>query len=114
MRVCPERDLRSRGKKDELLDFEVRMNTPIGVRFGHMTVLRNPGTVRGHLDILKHREPFEGTIDSSGNCRIFGKIITLMRTICYEATGRITPDSLELSIADDRHILKIFGTPWRP
>lgn len=94
--------------------YDVRMNTPIGVRLGHMTVLRNLDTVSGHLDILKHCEPFEGTIDSDGNCKIFGKIITLMRTISYEATGKITPDSLELSITDDRHILKIIGTPCRP
>ena len=67
----------------------------------------------GHLDILKHSEPFEGTIDSDGNCKIFGKIITLMRTINYEATGKITPASLELSITDDRHVLKIIGTPSR-
>ncbi|MGN0553909.1 MAG: hypothetical protein ACI4I1_11015 [Oscillospiraceae bacterium] len=94
--------------------YDVRMNTPIGVRLGHMTVLRNLDTVSGHLDILKHCEPFEGTIDSDGNCKICGKIITLMRTISYEATGKITPDSLELSITDDRHILKIIGTPCRP
>lgn len=114
MPASTERDFGAKGKKDGFLDFDVRMNTPIGVRLGHMTVLRSLDTVSGRLDILKHSEPFEGTIDPDGNCRIFGKIITLMRTICYEATGRITPDSVELSITDDRHILKIVGTPCRP
>lgn len=109
-----ERAFNTEGNKDNSLDFNVCMNTPIGVRVGHMTVLRILDTVTGHLDILKHSEPFEGTIDSDGNCKIFGKIITLMRTINYEATGKITPDSLELSITDDRHILKIIGTPCRP
>lgn len=111
MFTCVERTFDTNGNEDKSLTFDVRMNTPVGVRSGHMTVLRNSNTVSGHLDILKHSEPFEGTIDSDGNCKIFGKIITLMRTISYEATGKITPDSLELSFTDDRHILKIIGTP---
>ncbi|MGM9653508.1 MAG: hypothetical protein ACI3XP_07720 [Eubacteriales bacterium] len=100
--------------EDHALAFDVRMRTPVGIRFGHMTVCRTLGRVRGHLDILNHCEPFDGTIDDGGNCKLSGRIITLMRTINYEATGTITPDSLELSITDDRHILKIIGTPCRP
>lgn len=114
MHDCAERAFGTNRNEDNSLAFDVHMNTPIGVRLGHMTVLLNLDTVSGHLDILKHREPFEGTIDSDGNCKISGKIITLMRTISYEATGKITPDGLELSITDDRHILKIIGTPCRP
>lgn len=70
--------------------------------------------VSGQLDILRHREPFEGTIDSDGNCQINGKLITLMRTINYVATGQITSDSLSLSLIDGRHVLKITGTASRP
>lgn len=99
--------------EDNSLTFDVRMRTPIGIRLGHMTVCRNLDRVSGHLDILNHSEPFDGTIDTEGNCELFGKIVTLMRTISYEATGKITPDNLELSITDDRHILKITGTPCR-
>lgn len=94
-------------------DYDVCMNTPIGNRSGHMTVLRSLDTVSGHLDILKHCEPFTGTIDPDGNCEIIGKIITLMRTINYVATGKITSDSLSLSITDDRYVLKITGTAHR-
>lgn len=111
---CADRTFDINGNGDISLNYDVRMSTPIGIRLGHMTVLCNSDTVSGHLDILRHSEPFEGTIDSDGNCKIFGKIITLMRTVSYEATGKITPDSLELSITDDRHILKITGTPCRP
>lgn len=94
-------------------EYNICMKTPIGVRLGQMTVMCNSNTVSGYLDILKHSEPFEGTIDSDGNCKIFGKIITLMRTINYEARGKITPNRLELFIADDRHILEIVGTPCK-
>ncbi|MGN0526399.1 MAG: hypothetical protein ACI4IF_03110 [Acutalibacteraceae bacterium] len=101
---------------DELksVSYDIHMRTPIGIRQGRMTVCCDLDKVSGYLDIFKHSEPFEGTIDSEGNCKIIGKIITLVRTISYEAIGKITPDSLTLSIIDDRHILKITGTPCRP
>lgn len=89
--------------------YNVKMSTPIGVRLGCMTVWRRYDKISGYLDILKHKESFEGTIDSNGNCKIIGKIITLMRTIDYEAIGKILPDSLSLLIKDDRHILEITG-----
>ncbi len=90
--------------------YDIRMRTPIGVRLGKMTICRDADRLSGYLDILKHKEPFEGTIDCEGNCRLIGKIITLMRTIHYEAIGKITPDSLALSIADGQYVLKITGT----
>lgn len=100
--------------QEHALNFDIRMRTPIGIRLGHMTVCRSLGRISGQLDILKHSEPFEGTIDDEGNCEMSGKIITLMRTINYKANGKITPDSLMLSIMDGRHILEITGTPCRP
>jgi hypothetical protein len=93
------------------LAFDVCMRTPVGTRTGRMTVFCNTDTVSGRLDILNHSEPFEGTMDRDGNCRLYGKIITLMRAIEYEAIGKIAHDSLELSIIDDRYIFEITGTP---
>ena len=95
-------------------EYDIRMKTPVGIRLGHMTVRRCVDALSGYLDILRHSEPFEGTIDSDGNCKLFGKMITLMRTVNYEATGKITPDSLSLSFIDGRHVLKITGTARRP
>lgn len=92
-------------------DYDVRMRTPVGIRLGHMTVCRNLGKVSGFLDILNHSEPFEGIIDHDGNCELSGKMITLMRTIRYVATGRITPDSLTLSVRDERNVFEMTGTP---
>lgn len=95
-------------------EYDVRMRTPVGIRLGHMSVYQNLGEIKGYLEILNHSEPFKGTIDDEGNCELTGKIITLMRTISYVAVGRITPDSLELSIKDGHHILEITGTLCRP
>lgn len=91
--------------------YNVRMQTSIGSRRGQMTVCIRSGRVVGYLNILQHSEPFEGTIDDSGNCKITGKLITLMRTVHYAATGTITPERLYLSLSDGQHILEITGTP---
>lgn len=90
--------------------FNVRMQTPVGIRLGKVYVYRDDNRLNGQFHILKHNEPFQGIIDNEGNCEISGKIITLMRTINYVATGKITSDSLTLSITDDHYVLKITGT----
>lgn len=97
-------------KEPASTEYDIRLRTPVGIRLGHMTVRRQRNTVSGSLNILKHTEPFEGTIDTEGNCKLFGKMITLIRTVSYEAVGTITPDSLMLSIVDGRHVLNITGT----
>lgn len=92
-------------------NYDVCMRTPVGNRLGHMTVCTNAGRVSGYLDILNHREPFDGTIDEAGNCEVSGKIITLMRTISYDAAGTITQGGIKLFIKDDNNVLEITGTP---
>lgn len=96
------------------VSYAIRMKTPIGIRLGTMVVTRNCGQISGSLDILAHSEPFVGTIDAQGNCSLFGKIVTLTRTICYDACGRITPEQLNLFIKDGHHALEISGTPFQP
>ncbi|MEA4912381.1 MAG: hypothetical protein VB092_07230 [Oscillospiraceae bacterium] len=90
--------------------YEIRMDTQIGPRFGRLTVLTRVEKLSGYLDILRHTEPFEGTIDGNGNCEFAGKIVTLIRTVSYIATGTITPDALCLSLTGDKSIFKITGT----
>ena len=67
--------------------YDITMQTPIGARYGSMAVRVEDGRVNGILTILKKAVPFEGVIHEDGNCRITGKLITLMRTIPYDATS---------------------------
>lgn len=90
--------------------YDVRMHTPLGDRLGQMTVFRENNQLSGSLSILGHDEPFIGIVDTEGNCAVSGKIITLMRTIRFAATGKITEDGLTLSIPDGNHILSIIAT----
>lgn len=95
----------------QCMAYEVRMQTSVGIRLGQMIVYRDGDRLNGYFEILNHNEPFEGTVDSEGNCRLHGRIITLMKTINYEAKGKITMEGLNLSIADEKHVLEITGTP---
>ncbi|MGM9680718.1 MAG: hypothetical protein ACI3XR_04345 [Eubacteriales bacterium] len=91
--------------------YDVRMRTSIGDRFGRITVTQNQERISGFFDILNHNEPFEGTVDEDGNCSFTGKIVTLMRTIQYQAIGKILPNEISLTIRDGHHTIKITGNP---
>lgn len=93
--------------------YHIHMRTPLGDRAGTLEVQIEKGRVRGYLEVLKHLEPFEGSIDESGQCRISGTLVTLMRTIPYTATGRITAEALQLSLQGGRDRFPVTGTAFR-
>ncbi|MGN0564168.1 MAG: hypothetical protein ACI4LH_05445 [Candidatus Heritagella sp.] len=93
--------------------YRIQMHTPLGSRPGTMEVLIEKNTVRGYLDILRHLEPFEGSIDENGRCRIRGILVTLLSRIPYTATGRITPDVLDLSLRGGQNRFPVRGTVCR-
>lgn len=78
--------------------YEVCMHTPIGKRYGSISVQADGGRISGNLYLLQHNEPFSGTIDEDGRCEFTGRLITLMRTISYAAAGTISEASLNLSL----------------
>lgn len=90
--------------------YHIQMQTPLGSRSGTLEVQIEKNKIRGHLNVLKHLEPFEGSIDENGYCSISGTLVTLMSSIPYTATGQITPDSLRLSLKGGRNLFPITGT----
>lgn len=92
-----------------VINYDVRLRTPIGLKKGQMTVTRNKGRISGTLDVLKHKEDFGGTIDEEGNCELSGKMVTLMQTINYDATGVMTDDRVELLLIDGCRVFEIKG-----
>ena len=50
--------------------YDVMMQTPIGVRYGTMSVTVDDSIIDGVLDILKRSNPFHGKIDEKGDCQI--------------------------------------------
>lgn len=90
--------------------YDVVMQTAIGARYGTMSVTVDNGKIDGMLDILKKENPFHGKINEKGDCQIKGKLTTLMRTIPYDATGRITQEALLLKLAGKQEMFEISGT----
>lgn len=95
--------------KSKAFTYSVRMKTPIGIKKGTMTVLRDGKKICGELNILSHCEPFEGSIAEDGSCVLSGTIVTLIRMIHYRATGIITADELKLFVADGNNLFEITG-----
>lgn len=91
--------------------YSVFMQTPLGRKQGVMTASVNQNVLKGWLDILGHREPFEGTIDPQGICTISGTFITLMRTVSFVATGKITASSVNLQMREERNVFELTGIP---
>lgn len=89
--------------------YNVVMRTPIGARYGTMTVTVENRTIHGMLRILKKANPFAGTINEKGDCRFTGELSTLTRTIPYDATGHVTEESLSLMLRGARETFDISG-----
>lgn len=90
--------------------YNIEMKTPIGLRYGTISLCFTENQLRGTLDLLGHSEPFDGAVDDAGNCTISGRLVTLMRTINYTAVGKVTQKAIELSLKGDRNNFEITGT----
>ena len=90
--------------------YDILMQTPLGKRSGTMQIRIADSRVSGMLAIMKHSEPFEGTVDAEGNCTIRGLLVTLLRRIPYTAVGTIRDGALRLSLTGERNTFEIRGT----
>lgn len=89
--------------------YNIILRTPIGARYGSINLVLAGKGLSGTLDLLERSNPFCGRVDGCGNCTISGQLVTLMRTIKYTAVGKITDESIELSLQGDQSNLKITG-----
>lgn len=89
--------------------YMICMQTPLGKREGTLIAEKDREILSGWLDILKHREPFEGVVDADGNCTISGELVTLTRRMAYVATGQISDSSLHLKVKGERNIYELSG-----
>jgi len=88
----------------------IEMETPLGIRKGSMKFLIEKEQVFGELTVLEKTEPFSGNINASGELSIRGVITSAIRTMEYEATGRIiNGEQLVLEIRHKESIYKVTG-----
>lgn len=91
--------------------YNVLLHTPIGHRSGSMNVKIDGGRISGMLHVLKEAKPFQGKIDTSGHCSFKGNLVTLTRTIPYQAEGIITEKAIELSLEGENKCYRLTGVP---
>ena len=91
------------------IEYDICMKTPIGSRYGKMRVAKEQDKLSGLLDVLKQPEAFEGEIDGNGNCTLYGKLVTLMQTIPYVATGTMSADTIFLTLQSGQSTFEING-----
>ena len=91
--------------------YSIALHTPIGVRQGTMDVQIHGKKASGVMHLLNRSEPFLGHIEETGECKFTGRLVTLMRTIPYQAMGRITKDNVELSLVGETESFQLTGRP---
>lgn len=94
-------------------EYDICMKTSMGSRYGKMRVVMEQSKLIGLIDVLKQPEAFTGEIDENGNCTIYGKLVTLMQTIPYVATGKISADSIFLILQGGQSTFEINGVARR-
>lgn len=93
--------------------YQIYMYTPLGKKPGKLYVRKKGNVLEGWLNILQHNEPFKGTVDEMGNCRISGSFITLMRTVSFVAVGKISDSTVCIQVKDGRDVFDLSGTTCR-
>lgn len=90
--------------------YEIEMQTPLGIKRGTLKIYIEQDKISGFLDVMNHSEPFAGSIDGEGYCEFTGRMITLMRTIEYKASGKLDEDGLSLALYGERNTFQVIGT----
>lgn len=89
--------------------YNISFHTPIGMKQGVMFVMFEENHIKGKMELLQQQVPFSGNIKENGDCQIRGYIKSLMRTIEYIATGKITKNKVFLNLKGGKHTFTISG-----
>lgn len=90
-------------------NYNIELDTEIGKRFGTMQLFVDGTKINGFMSILKHEEPLFGDISTDGNCKLYGKIVTLIKEITYTATGEFHDEELYLNVQLGKSNYKLKG-----
>ena len=89
--------------------YEIEMQTLIGIKHGTMYAEILHDEVKGFLNLMKQSTAFCGNIDINGKCKIHGKIISLTKTIPYQATGHMKKETVMLDMYTNQGEFHITG-----
>ena len=89
--------------------YSINMHTPLGIRQGKLLAVTRQNQISGTIEILEHTEPFEGSIEADGTCKIKGCLTSLMKKLEYVALGKVTPTAIKLMMHSENSSFKISG-----
>lgn len=89
--------------------YEIEMQTLIGIKHGTMYAEILPNKVKGVLNLMKQSTTFYGNITMNGECKIQGQLISLTKTIPYQAIGHMKKESVMLDMYTDQGKFHITG-----
>lgn len=89
--------------------YNICIKTPIGARFGTLCLTSLTGILDGSLELFRQVTPVSGEMDEYGNCRLAGSLITLMQTIPFTASGKISPHAVSLLLRSEQGEFELSG-----
>lgn len=79
-------------------NYLVEFISELGVKRGTLEIAINEDKINGLLTLLAHTEPVHGKINKNGKCKLYGKIVSLIKESNYTATGYINRANLNLDM----------------
>lgn len=90
-------------------NYNVVLDTELGKRNGTMQLSIDGTEIDGVLSLLNNTEPCYGNIGSDGYCNLYGKIVTLIKEMFYEATGYISGNEIVLTLQSGKNTFLMKG-----
>ena len=91
--------------------YNIVLHTDIGDRIGKLKVFISEGKLKGQLYILGKVQEFEGIIDDSGKCELYGTLVSLKNKINYIATGYLHSSELLMTLKYKARSYLLKGQP---
>lgn len=89
--------------------YKICLSVPLGARDGKLYLRETNGKADGWLEVMNHRNPLNGTVSEDGNVVLYGEIGTLVDTVFYMATGRLSEKTIQLNLKTVSGIYSISG-----
>lgn len=89
--------------------YEIEMQTVMGEKHGTLYAEILQDEVKGILNLMRQSTAFYGKIDKNGDCKIQGEIITLTKTIPYQAAGSMKKEAVMLDLYTEQGEFHITG-----
>lgn len=90
--------------------YNICIDTPLGSRYGQMTLAECAGVLEGRMEILGQTTRLHGDRSEAGICRLSGELITLYRVIPFVAQGILTPLEISLTLQTQERRYGLSGT----